>query len=54
MMRKSAWVWLAGAMAWLFDGFVSLHVHATASAELAFLMALLFTIAYAFYRQQPK
>ena len=53
-MRKTAWVWLAGALAWLIDGIANLLRHATQHAELAFLMAALFTVAYLFYRQQPR
>jgi len=53
-MRRTAWVWLAGALAWSFDGLVSLHVHSAAHAELAFLMATLFMVAWLFYRGQRK
>ena len=50
MLRRTAWIWMAGCIAWTVDGAISLHGHALAHAELAFLMALLFGIAWLFYR----
>ena len=49
-MRKTAWIWLVGCIAWTVDGVVNVGLHATQHAELAFLMALLFGIAWLFYR----
>jgi hypothetical protein len=53
-MRKTAWIWLVGCLAWFVDGVVSLRLHSTPHAELAFLLALLFGIAWLFYRAQPR
>lgn len=53
-MRKTAWIWLAGCIAWLVDAGVSLSLHSPPHAELAFLMSLLFGIAWLFYRNQPR
>jgi hypothetical protein len=53
-MRKTAWIWLVGCIAWLFDAAVSLSLHAAAHAELAFVLALLFGVAWLFYRSQPR
>ena len=53
-MRKHAWVWLAGCLAWIFDLVVNLVVRNMPHAELALIMAVLFGIAYAFYRSQPR
>ena len=53
-MRKTAWIWLAGTIAWSADGLVSLRLHSNQHAELAFLLALLFLVAWLFYRVQPR
>lgn len=53
-MRKTAWIWLAGTLAWTADGLVSLRLHSAQHAELAFLLALLFLVAWLFYRTQPR
>ena len=53
-MRRLTWVWLAGCFAWLFDFAVNAFYHNVQHAELAFLMAVLFAIAYAFYRTQNR
>lgn len=53
-MRKTAWIWLAGCIAWTVDGVVNLAAHAQQHAELGFLVALLFGIAWLFYRNQPR
>ena len=53
-MRKTAWIWLVGCIAWLVDAAVSLSLHSPPHAELAFLMSLLFGIAWLFYRNQPR
>lgn len=39
---------------WLFNAGLSLHSHATQRAELNFLLALLFGVAYAFYASQKR
>ena len=41
---------MAGCIAWTVDGVISLRGHALAHAELAFLMATLFGVAWLFYR----
>lgn len=41
-------------MAWLLDGLVNAYLHAVQHAELAFLMALMFGIAWLFYRNQRR
>ena len=53
-MRRFAWIWLAGCIAWLFDAGLSLHSHETQRAELNFLVAIMFGIAYAFYSSQKR
>ena len=52
MLRRTAWIWAVGAIAWTIDAAVALRLHSTAHAELAILMALLFFIAWLFYRNQ--
>lgn len=54
MLRRTAWIWLAGCIAWLFDAGLSLHNHAQQHAELSFLIAMLFGLAYAFYSSQKR
>lgn len=53
-MRRLAWIWLAGCLAWTLDFGVNLYAGNRAHAELALLLAILFGIAYAFYRNQPR
>ena len=53
-MRRTAWIWLAGCIAWSVDALVSVRLHSVAHAELGFLMALLFLVAWLFYRTQPR
>ena len=53
-MRRTAWIWLAGCIAWLFNAGLSLHYHAQQRAELDFLIAMLFGGAYAFYSTQKR
>jgi hypothetical protein len=54
LMRKTAWIWLVGCIAWTLDAAVNISVHSPAHAELAFVMALLFGVAWLFYRSQPR
>lgn len=53
-MRRSSWIWLAGCLAWSVDLAVNLAYHRMQHAELALMLAVLFGIAYAFYRSQPR
>ena len=53
-MRRTAVIWLAGCIAWTVDFAANVYKHHTQHAQLALLMALMFGIAYAFYRTQPR
>jgi hypothetical protein len=53
-MRKTAWIWLVGCCAWTLDAAVSLSVHSPQHAYLAFTLAILFGVAWLFYRSQPR
>lgn len=53
-MRRTAWIWLAGCLAWTLDCGVNLVYGNRAHAELALTLAVLFGIAYGFYRNQPR
>ena len=53
-MRSYAWIWLAGCIAWTIDTVANAILHHVQHAELALIMALLFGIAYAFYRTQGR
>lgn len=54
LMRRTAWIWLAGCLAWALDCVVNGLRGDRPHAELALLLAVLFGIAYAFYRRQPR
>ena len=54
MMRRTSWIWMAGCIAWAVDGLVCLRYPDKRHAELAFTLAILFAIAWAFYRQQKR
>ena len=43
-----------GSAAWTFDAIVNLYYHDRPHAELAFMVAVMFGIAWAYYCQQPK
>jgi hypothetical protein len=53
-VRRTAWIWFMGFAVWVGDGLVQIHYHATARAELAFMVALVFLAAGFFYRAQQK
>ena len=53
-MRRHAWVWLAGCIAWTIDFLVNALHRNMPHAELAFILAVLFGIAYAFYITQGR
>ncbi len=53
-MRWTAWIWFAGAAAWLADGMVSVRLHSGPRAQLAFMVALVFLGAGFFYRSQRR
>ncbi len=54
LMRRTAWIWLAGCLAWTLDCGVNAFHGNRPHAELALLLAILFGIAYAFYGSQPR
>ncbi len=53
-MRRTAVIWLAGCIAWSVDAVVNLRLHHLQHAQLALLMAVLFGIAYGFYRRETR
>jgi len=53
-MRNAVWIWFAGFIAWTVDGFISLRLHSTQHAQLAFLVAMVFFAAGLFYRRQQR
>ncbi len=48
-----AWIWAVGSAAWTFDAIVNLYYRNRPHAELSFLVAVMFAIAWAFYSRQP-
>jgi hypothetical protein len=53
MMRRTAWIWAVGSAAWTFDAIVNLYYRNRPHAELAFMVAIMFAIAWAYYSRQP-
>ena len=53
-MRRFAWVWFAGCIAWLVDGLISVRLHSWQHAELAFMVALVFGLAGLLYRDARR
>ncbi len=53
-MQRTAWIWLLGCVTWAIDGAINVALRALQHAELAFLMAILFGIAWLFYRGQRR
>jgi hypothetical protein len=53
-MRNYAWVWLLGCVAWMVDTAINIAYRNPQHAALALIMAVLFGIAYAFYRIQGR
>jgi len=51
-MRRTAWIWFVGCVAWVVDGTISLRLHALPHAKLAFMVAIVFLAAGLFYRGQ--
>lgn len=54
MLRRTAWIWAMGSAAWTADGIICLRYPEKAHAELAFVMAALFAVAWWFYRGQKN
>jgi hypothetical protein len=53
-MRKTAWIWAAGCIAWTADAVVCVRLHNLAHAQLALLVAIMFGIAFGYYRAQKR
>ncbi len=54
MLRRTAWIWAVGAIAWAVDGVICLRFPNKLHAELAFVLAAAFTLAWLFYRMQKR
>ena len=53
-MRRTAWVWMAGCIAWFVDALLQARVRAWPHAELAVVLAAMFGVAWLFYRKQER
>ena len=53
-MRRGAIIWLVGCIAWSIDAVANLLHHNAQHSYIALLMAIIFAIAYAFYRTQGR
>jgi hypothetical protein len=53
-MRRLAWIWFAGCIAWTISGMLSLRVHNWPRAELSLAVAMVFLFAGLLYRQQKR
>jgi hypothetical protein len=54
MNRRTSWIWAAGCAAWLFYGAVCMRYPNKQKAELGFLLAILYGIAWLFFRTPPQ
>jgi hypothetical protein len=53
-MRWRVWIWAAGGASWMLDAILEArHGHA-ANAKLAFALAAVFGVAFAFFAQTQK
>ncbi len=54
-MRRTSWIWAVGSATWTFDAIVNFYYRNRPHAELSFMVAVMFGIAWAFYsRQQTR
>jgi hypothetical protein len=53
-MRRTAWIWAAGCIAWTADAVISVRLGNLPRAQLALLVAILFGIAFGYYRAQKR
>jgi len=53
-MRRTAWIWAVGCVVWMFDGMVHLKLRQLPRAELSFVLAAMFFVAWMFFRQQRR
>lgn len=53
-MRRTAWIWLVGCVAWTVDAVANAFLQHLQHAQLAALLAVLFAIAWLFYRGQRR
>ena len=53
-MRRYAWIFYAGTLAWVIDAFVSMQLRNQQHAVLALMLALVFLAAGVFYSQQKR
>ena len=53
-MDQTAWIWLAGALAWLLDALANLVRGTKVHAGLAFALSGVFAVAWLFYRGQSR
>jgi hypothetical protein len=54
MLRRTAWIWAVGCVAWTADGLVCLRYPDKRHAELAFVLAAAFGLSFLFYRMQKR
>ena len=52
VLRIGSWIWAMGCAAWTLDGLACLRYPNKQHAVLALIMAVMFGIAWGFYRQQ--
>src|SRR5665213_4011433 len=45
-MRRTAWIWAVGCVVWIFDGLVHVRLRQLPHAELAFVLAAMFFVAW--------
>lgn len=53
-MRKTAWIWALGCLVWVFDTALHAHRQDWGNAGIGLLLAVLFFVAWVFFRQQKN
>jgi hypothetical protein len=53
-VEADGWIWPVGAIAWAVDGVICLRFPNKLHAELAFVLAAAFTLAWLFYRMEKR
>jgi len=53
-MRWQTWIWAVGGVAWLADAALEARHGHSANAKLAFALAAVFGLAFAFFAQTTK
>jgi hypothetical protein len=53
-MRRTGWIWAAGCIAWTADALINLCAGNVPHAQISLLLAIMFGIAFGFFRVQNR